>query len=301
MWLALVLTVAPISFPAPVEAPSANWRAAACTGLEGTQVCKFATRAEAANDMMVVERPDGRRVEWPVATWMSTVTDFVVLQHDLDGDGRVELIVANRASEASGVAVRSWQIAIVDGTRDASTHFVSQDWGPDALSGTSLLVTEWELGSAKPTFVGREYVYKNGHLEATKDPVRRRVLTSAFEAERRAGAELTRAPRKFLAHESTVKQAADAVPSTRQDAMVRGLTLDEPWLDMHLERANGVIESLSTLPEEGPMLRLADAKNRRFYPLAYAPEDSEAWLLGKKVSVGLEGDKASGVVWVSPP
>ncbi len=301
MLLALLLAAAPILFPTPVQSPSANWRAAACTGYEGTQVCKFATNAEKANDMIVVERADRHRVEWPVATWVSTVNDFVVLQTDLDGDGRAELIVANRASEANGVAVRSWQIAIVDGTRDAATHFVSQDWGPDSLSGTTLLVTEWEVVLPKATFVGREYAYKNGHLEATKDPVRRRALTPAFETERRASTELIRTPRKFLSHDSTVKQATDAQAATRQDAVVRGLTLDEPWLDMHLERSNGVIESLSTLPEDGPMLRLADAKNRRLYPLGYAPEDSEAWLLGKKVSVGLDGDKASGLIWVSPP
>ena len=111
---------------------------------------------------------------------------------------------------------------------------------------------------------------------------------------------MTRAPRKFLSHPSTVKQAADDVAALRQDATVRGLTLDEPWLDLHLERANGLIDSLSTLAEEGPMLRLGDAKTRRLYPIAYAPEDSEDWLLGKKVSVVIvAGDKANGIVWVT--
>ena len=135
--------------------------------------------------MMVVERPDGSRIEWPVATWLNAVTDFVVLETDLDGDGRGELIVANRASESDGVTVRSWQLAIVDGSREATTHFVSQDWGPDFVSGQSLLVTEWEVVLPKATFVGREYLYRQGHLEPSKEPVRRREMTNVFDAERK--------------------------------------------------------------------------------------------------------------------
>ncbi len=302
MLLALLLATGPIVFPAPVLEEVPAWRAVACTGLEGVQVCKFATLDEAANDMIVVERPDGHRVEWPVGTWVSTVNDFIVLRQDLDGDDRAELIVASRSNESDAVSVRSWQIAIVDGARDATTHFVSQDWGPDSISGTSLLLTEWEISSAKAVFVGREYSYLHGHLEPSKAPVLRRELTEAFSAERKMfEGELTRTPRKYLTHGATIKQLADALPLKKQDAMVRGLTLDEPALDMHLERENGTLESLSTLPEEGPVLRLGDSKSRRLYPLAYAPGDSESWLLGQKVSVALEGDHANGTVWVSPP
>jgi hypothetical protein len=277
-----------------------TWRASACTSLEAVRVCKFAAVDQAeANDMVVVERGDGRRVEWPVATWVSTVTDFVVLQKDLDGDGRPELVVASRASESNGFAVRSWQVAIVDGTRDAATHFVSQDWGPDSLSGTSLLLTEWETAlEAKPVFVGREYAYRNGRLEPSKEPIRRRELSEAFEAERAAATALTRSPRQYLAHGTTSKE--DALPETRQLAVVRGLTVDVPFIDLHLEGPNGELDSLSSSTEanDGPALRLGDAKTRRLYPLGYAPEECEKWLVGKKVSLALRGDKPNGTVWV---
>ncbi len=302
MLLSLLLASSPIVFPAPVLEEVPSWRAVACTGLDGVQVCKFATLDEKANDMIVVERPDGHRLEWPVGTWVSTVNDFVVLREDLDGDDRAELIVASRSNESNEVGVRTWQIAIVDGARDAATHFVSQDWGPDSFSGTSLLVTEWEISGPKAFFVGREYSYRAGRLEPSKAPVLRRELTESFGAERKMFAEeLTRTPRKYLAHGATMKLLFDALPSKKQDAMVRGLTLDEPALDMHLERENGALESLSTLPDEGPVLRLGDSKSRRLYPLAYAPEDPEDWLLGQKVSVALDGDRANGTVWVSPP
>ncbi len=309
MWLSLVLAVAPVSasFPAPLEVAAqslgAECRAEACTSNGVVKVCKCGARTEASNDFISVERPNVAKVEYPVASWASAVADFAVMAVDLDADGADEIIVANRSSEASGVNVRTWQVAIVDGQRaEAATHFVSHDWGVDFVKGSQLLVTEWDIALPKAAFVGREYAYHDGRLEPTRDPIRRRELDAEFEAERKATAAaatgLQATPRKWLSNKAAVSVVNDPLPASRQDAVVRGLTLDEPALDLHLERLDGRLETFSTAPEEGPALRLADAKTKRLYPLGYAPENSETWLLGRRVSLVFEGEKANGLVWV---
>jgi hypothetical protein len=45
-------------------------------------------------------------------------------------------------------------------------------------------------------------------------------------------------------------------------------------------------------------LRLGDARTARLYPMAYAPAEAEAWLVGRRVRVALDGAALAGAVWV---
>lgn len=293
MLLSLLLAATPWAAPTPVADEACA--AAACTTTADVKVCKCVPRGENTEPGIVVEGPGERHLEWDVHAHLGEVTDFLVSSADLDGDGHGELLVANRSSESNGLAVLGWELAIIDGAKAAVTHALVHDFGPDALGpkGT-LLFTEWVLADGKLVFTGREYRYAAGRLEPTKEPVRRRALDAAFEAERHAalgGKERTLLPRAFLSHAST-KKGDDALPKKPVTMLVKGLSRAEPWLQLHLQRPDGELDMPSG-DAPAPPLRLGDAKSRRLYPLGYAPADAEAWLVGKSVR------RADGEVWVN--
>lgn len=319
MLLAAVLAAAPALLPAPVPTAIERCRAAACSSDENVRVCKCIPETDDPPGI-IVDRPDledrslNRHVEWDARAFLGEVGDFQVLRVDLDDDGVTELVVANRASESNGLAVRTWEISIVDGRDDTATHAIVHDWGADAIGqkGT-LLLTEWEWSpatkgpnggqGAEPglVFVGREYRWKGGRLEATKDPVLRRRLTKELEQERgalfNASADRTLAPRRLLANAAT-QRGGDELPARTTSATVIGLTREDPLLLVHLERPDGELETLSGEADAKPVLRIGDAKSKRLFPPGYSPPDAEEWLVGRSVKLALDGDKVSGAVWV---
>ncbi len=307
--LLALLSAAPVAFPPPQPATLDNCARAACTALNEVRACKCISPVEGNPVTLVVDRPGDSRVLWEGNAHLGDVADFLVSAVDLDADGKPELLVASRAADSSGLVIRTWNVAVVDGDKDGAAHFVSHDWGADAVSpkGT-LLATEWEAGPADKDgvqpmyFVGREYAYAHGRLAQTKEPVRKRRLDAAFEAERQAlvaaSKDLTLAPRKLLSHASTQKLPADAPAPPLNAAVVKGVTRHEPGLDVHLEQVDGALASLSSDGEEGPLLRLGDVKARRLWPLGYSPDDAADWLLGKKALVAVSQGKSTGVVWL---
>jgi hypothetical protein len=293
MLLALLLAATPWAAPAPVADQACA--AAACTTAGEVKVCKCVPAGEGTEPGLVVEGPGERHLEWDARAHLGEVADFLVASADLDGDGAAELLVANRSGESNGLAVRTWELAIVDGASAAVTHALAHDFGLDALGpkGT-LLLTEWVVTEGKAVFTGREYRYAAGRLEPTKEPVRRRALDAAFELERHAAlgaADRTMPARAFLAHAST-KKGDDALPKKPTTMLVKGLSREEPWLQLHLQRPDGELEVPAGDAPPAP-LRLGDTKARRLYPLGYAPADAETWLVGKSVRRG------DGEVWVN--
>lgn len=301
MLLPFVLAAAPVVFPTPTAASFPESLAAACVSDGTVRVCKAVPAADGARPGLVVDGPGERHVEWDATALPGDLDDFQVLASDLDGDGRPELVIANRAAEAIGVAVRLWELAIVDGAGDGVTHALVHDWGPDALDEHGkLLLTEWDWRDREAgglVFIGREYTWKQGRLWPTKAPVLKRKLDADFEAERAQAAGLYLSPRRALAHTSTAR-TTDAVAKTTAKATVLGVSLEEPFLGLHVQRADGSLDTLSELPDAKPLLRLGDARTARLYPMGYAPAEAEAWLVGKPVRVVLDGAVAAGAVWV---
>ncbi len=296
MWLSLLLAAAPM-WPAPQVTSIDGCQLAACTSLGSQKICKCIPPGEGARPGVVIEGPGTRHLEWDVRSFLGEVTDFVVQTVELDGDGKPELLIASRAFESNGLMVRDWELAIVDGESDSVMHLLVQDWGPDAITAQrTLLLTEWAMSKGEIVFTGREYVYENGRLEAADAPVRRRVLNAVFEKERlaviNASTDRTLHPRSFLSHTST-RQGADVVPKLLSSVVVKGVAREEPWLQLHLQGANGKVEMLSGDVEGTATLRLGDARRKRLFPLGYAPADAETWLLGRNVW------RADGQVWIN--
>lgn len=294
MLLSLVLAA---SWPAPLSTPVDGCQAAACTTLSSQKVCKCAPGDGEARPGIVIEGPGQRHLEWDARSFLGDVTDFVVQTVELDGDGKPETIVASRATESNGMVVRDWELAIIDGATDEVLHVLVQDWGPDAISSTgTLLLTEWAMSGGVIVFTGREYTYESGRLEASDAPVKRRALSPAFEKERlaaiNASPNRTLQPRAFLGHAST-KQGADVVPKLIAQVVVKGVAREDPWLQLHVQGANGKLEMLSGDVAGPATLRLGDARRKRLFPLGYAPADAETWLLGRNVW------RADGQVWVN--
>jgi hypothetical protein len=48
-------------------------------------------------------------------------------------------------------------------------------------------------------------------------------------------------------------------------------------------------------------LRLANARERTWYPLRYSPADAEAWLAVRSVRVSLVDEHLVGPVWLEAP
>ncbi len=293
MLLALLLAATP--WPAPVPVMDAACAAAACTTFGAVRVCKCVPTGEGTEPGLVVEWPGDGHLEWDGNAHLGEVTDFVVVSEDLDGDGNAELLVANRSGESNGFAVRTWELAIIDGATPIVTHALVHDFGAEAIGPKGqLLLTEWVLADGTLTFTGREYRYAAGRLEPTKEPVRRRALDAAFELERHAalGAKDRTLPaRAFLSHAST-KKGDDALPKKPTTMLVKGLSRAEPWLQLHLQRPDGELDMPGGDAPPAP-LRLGDTKSRRLYPLGYAPADAETWLVGRSVR------RADGEVWIN--
>jgi len=295
---ALVLAAAPVAFPPATPTSFPESFASACTSDGVTRVCKAIPRGEGESPGLVIDGPDERHVEWDAAALTPEVEDFHVLSADLDGDGRAELLVANRAAEAEGV--RLWELAIVDGASEGVTHALVHDWGPDALDEKGrLLLTEWDWRDRGVglVFVGREYTYREGRLWPTRAEVLKRKLDTDFAAARAAIAGLLLTPRQFLAHKATTR-ATDPVARATAKATVLGLSREEPFLGLHLERADGTVETLSELPDARPLLRLGDGRTSRLFPMGYAPAAAEDWLVGRAVRVALDGASPAGPVWI---
>lgn len=303
MLVALVLAAA--SFPAPAPVVLENCARAACTSADDTRVCKCVRPPDVADDLLLVDRPGERRVMVATTDHLGEVTDFRVVPAELDGDGAPELVIASLMSESDGMAIRTWHVVIVDGKEDRAVHFVTHDFGFDALKGGALLVTEWAWqGLEKENalfFLGREYTYRDGALVPTKAPVLKRRYSPEFEKERLAALERsvdrTVPGRQLLAHPSTSK-TADEPPKHHRLGVLRAVTHDEPEYDVHVEDEQGRLTSFSSDGEEGATLRVGDFKTKRLFPLRYCPADLEAAFIGKPVLMGLVDDHPSGVVFV---
>jgi hypothetical protein len=304
MLIAFVIAATP--FPPPTPTSLENCSRAACTAVNDVRVCKCLKPTAQALDLLVVDRALDRRVIWVTESHLGEVTDFRVQQLDLDADGANEIVVASVMSESSGMAIRSWDVSIVDGKEDLALHVVAHDFGFDALKGMTLQLTEWAWqviteNENALVFTGREYVYAHGALRPTKRPVLRRRYTTDFETERLAALERsvdrTLPGRTFLSHASTTK-GTDAPPRLFRLGTLKAVTGDEPEYELHAEDEKGQLITFSSDGESGPVLRLGDLKSQRLFPLRYWPRDLENSLLGRHVMMGLTDRDLSGIVFV---
>jgi hypothetical protein len=298
--LLALLAAAPLTVAAPARTDVALCNAAACTQAGDARVCKCLPSQPGLLPGITVDR-GGEHLEWDAVAWQESVDDFVVQLVDLDTDGSPELVIANRAIESTGLGTRTWELTVVDGAHSSLLHAVTQDFGPDAVGTSTILITEWERQGPALVFAGREYAYTTGHLEPTRAPVLRRTLNPPFEQERdaarAASGDRLLAPRKFLSHASTSK-GQDSPPKVLLEALVMGVSREDDVLGVHCEVNPGGLLTFSTAREADHPLRLGSLKEHRLYPPAYVPADAEAWLADRRVKLEFDHELPVGPLWL---
>jgi hypothetical protein len=289
-----------VSMPVPQRVEVGGCLQAACTGDDRVRICKCIPADQQQLPGITVDIGP-HHLEWDTRIVEGEVTDFLVSSADLNGDGAAELIIASRSAEGGTPVARVYDLTIVDGVARSLTSAETHDFGPDAITPSSLLLTEWEAGPKGPVFVGREYAFVKGRLEPTRAPVLRRAFDPVFEQEREAAwlkrEGLALAPRQFLSHPSCTKSHDEPAASVVV-ASVLGVTRDDGVLAVHLELASGALKMFSVDPEAALSLRLASAKTHALYPLRYSPADAESWLSGRTVRIALEADHLVGPLWL---
>jgi len=165
--------------------------------------------------------------------------DFEVLQGDLDGDGRDEIIVVNFSGESQGMGQQYRDVAVL--TRDApdglvlSSQFGVEEYGANGTfvrfpgeQRIRLFITEWEWNDQVDPerglglyLVGRWFEYRhNSLLPISGQPVLARRYLSSFERERLETLERSENPyawflnRKGLAADSDPMALAAKITSS---------------------------------------------------------------------------------------
>lgn len=291
----LSLTLA--TFPAPTGAVLERCRAAACSAFEDVRVCKCQPPNDEQPAWLVVDYASGRRVVWEVEAVKDEVADFHVEAVDLDDDGKSELVITNPAPDDSLPRGHATTVSIVDGAGAEALHFTAHEWGQGSLSAKhTVLASEWERShdGTPVALMGREFRFEKGHLVPTREPILRRALDAGFSAERTAGG----AARAWLSGKGVQRLVADVPGQKLSPATVRGVTRDDGGLEVHLEHGETDFATLSSGGDEGPPLRVGLLKAKRLYPLGYAPGDADALLLGRRVSLAMQGQEPTGVLWL---
>lgn len=293
-----------VAMPVPQRLEVGGCLQAACTGDPQVRICKCIPADRQLLPGITVDRGP-QHVEWDTRLVSGEVADFLVSSVDLNGDGLAELVIASRSAEGGTPVARTWDLTIVDGAKARVTSVETIDFGPDAITPTSILLTEWEAGPKGPVFVGREYAFTGGRLEPTKARVLRRAFDPVFEKERDAAivasADHALTPRQFLSHASVTKSHDEPPAKSLVLANVLGVTRNDGVLAVHLELATGALKTLSVDPDAELTLRLATVKEHAFYPLRYSPADAELWLSGRTVRVAIDADHLTGPLWLDSP
>ena len=277
-------------------------------------------------DPLLVEK-EGKRVgSWVGGTYLGETSDFEVLQGDLDGDKRSELIVANLDSTSQGIGINYWTIAIFPDTefRDYQPPltFSVQEYGSFGTFVSSggrvnILMTRWEWTSDPKGrrgtglyLVGEWWRYKNGQLVPipNRNTIARRYLFS-FERERWDTLESDRIPYRWLSHANAEPLKLDVLgPGTDSKTGVIQATLVLGTSDRRLkivfradnEQTTDFVYPYDDEVEGSSELRhIGDSASGRIYPLRYLPARAEAWLNGKRATLRAYGDdRRFHVLWL---
>jgi len=283
-----------------------------CVSLPNSnRVCKLLSERE---DIFLIEK-DGKRLgSWPTSAYLGETSDFEVLRGDLDGDGRLELIVSNHDTTSVGMGVNYWTIAILPDVEfrgfEPPLTFRVEEYGSlgtfvSDRTRVSILATKW-LWTDDPAgklgrglyLVGQWWQYKAGQLLPlfSKSTLMRRYLLS-FERERLETIDSPHAPYRWLTNRKTISMRRELEIAQVEDTQ------------------SGIIGSFSSVPDKDFVRRMmltllpenhavivcfypsdagkgehglryiGDGVSGRLYPSHYLPSQPEAWLQGKRATV----------------
>ncbi len=175
----------------------------ACVALDAAaRICQGLIDDDNGGAKVIVQRSDETVGEWKSEVFLGDATDFKVFSGDLDNDGQIELIVANRTAVSNGMGVNYWTLAILPfpvGAEELQpVQFQTEDFSVSAMfvprrrsGGFDILTTDWETLPIKNPgnrtalyFVGRWSSYQNGTLTPIDRPILVRRYLFIFERER---------------------------------------------------------------------------------------------------------------------
>ena len=307
--------------PAPKPASIAGYEKGHCVALPKlVRICKALAENE---DALLVEKSGKRVGSWDGGTYLGETSDFEVLQGDLDGDKRAELIVVNHDGTSQGIGVSRWTVAIFSDTefRDYQPPltFSVEEYGSfgtfvSARDRVNILTTNWQsIEDPKGKrgmglyLVGEWWRYKSGELLPllNRRTIARRYLGS-FERERWETIESDRKPYSWLTHvnaEPLKRDLFGPVKST-QTGLVQVQSISGRRLKI-LFRADNNQTTEFVYPydyetEGGNELnQIGDNASGKLYPERYLPSYPEVWLSGKRATLRTYGDNRQiDVLWI---
>src|SRR6185295_18308884 len=212
------LVIAESPKPATVE----GYERGHCVALRNRiRVCKVLSETDA---LFLVEKEGKTLGTWGANTYIGETGDFNVMQGDLDGDRKPELIIANRDSTSVGIAVSVWSIAVFAHSDFKSPlTFSVKEYGNfgtfvSNAGHLNILTTNWISGEDPKGrrgsglyLVGQWWRYYRGELTPLpRSIVARRYLLS-FERERLATLESDRIPYQWLANRNAESISTDFI------------------------------------------------------------------------------------------
>jgi hypothetical protein len=286
------------------------------------RVCKVLSETDA---LFLVEKEGKILGTWGANTYIGETGDFNVMQGDLDGDRKPELIIANRDSTSVGIAVSVWTIAIfAQSDFKSPLTFSVKEYGNlgtfvSNAGHLNILTTNWVSG-ADPKgrrgsglyLVGQWWRYYRGELTPLpRSIVARRYLLS-FERERLATLESDRIPYQWLANRnaesistnfitgpsiSHKRGVIESVSPTNENSPYRIVKImfkpdGEQALEFIYPNEN----------ENGPFVDryLGDAASGRIYPERYLPSDPKKWLNGRPATLRVYNENRAEILWLEP-
>jgi hypothetical protein len=317
--------------PQPTNLP--DFRFAHCTLSPGQlRICKAVSDD---GDRFIVERAGKRVGSWPAIAFLADTSNFEVLQSDLDGDGRSELIFANHTGTSNGLGVDYWTIYIFPdaefrGPQDPLVFNVEEYGarGTFVPRGDSILIltTKW-LWSEDPRgkrglglyLVGHWWRYRSGKLiPLIERPIQARRYLDSFATERGRTDRDPRRPYLWLQNRNAVTFKVNPLIGTGEREVKRGI-LQGVSISPFAKPETSVV--IAFRPEQGnaftlqyPLMdvqeprddlaHVGDAVSGRIYPERYLPASLEKWLGGRRARLVTYGKRSQSeglrVLWLDP-
>jgi len=316
------LVIAESPKPATVE----GYERGHCVALRNRiRVCKVLSETDA---LFLVEKEGKTLGTWGANTYLGETGDFSVMQGDLDGDRKPELIIANRDSTSVGIAVSVWSIAIFAHSDFSDFQppltFSVKEYGNlgtfvSNAGHLNILTTNWISGEDPKRkrgeglyLVGQWWRYYRGELAPLpRNIVARRYLLS-FERERLATLESDQIPYKWLANRNTEFVSTDFITgasnSSKRGVIESVSAKDEnsPYRIVNIMFKPDGEQALEFIypneNENGPFVDryLGDAVSGRVYPERYLLSDLGKWLTGRRATLRTYNDNRTEILWLEP-
>src|SRR5215813_1350987 len=277
--------------------------------------CEYASIFPSLKPSSLLEKNGSMVGKFETTTYNGGASRFEVLRGDLDGDGKAELIIANRDGVSNGIGFDYWTISIMPDPLkygfSRPLEFSVEEYGSEGIfvkpSGDNhrnILATEWQLNAIREKnrgdgmyFVGRWFRYKSGSLEPIPGkPILVRRYLFGFEKERLKTFDDTQKPMTWLSHRLTKFLLVDPMMKFKEISSLRGSvqvitsTAKSQYTESYRDRPAQILvrldngksalyhysdDELKTM--DASYFRIGNAQSGMLYPKYYVPAQGNQW------------------------